>query len=71
MLLQRLASVEAFHPEALPIAVYALGVIGLGLIDDTLGDDPAGEAGWPGARYRAAGAATAPRRFAASSPPER
>jgi UDP-GlcNAc:undecaprenyl-phosphate/decaprenyl-phosphate GlcNAc-1-phosphate transferase len=58
MLLQRLASVEAFHPEALPIAVYALGVIGLGLIDDTLGDDPAGEAGRAGPRgWRGHGAA--------------
>jgi UDP-GlcNAc:undecaprenyl-phosphate GlcNAc-1-phosphate transferase len=38
MLLARLASVEAFHPEALPVAVYALGVLALGMIDDTLGD---------------------------------
>jgi UDP-GlcNAc:undecaprenyl-phosphate/decaprenyl-phosphate GlcNAc-1-phosphate transferase len=39
MLLARLASVAVFHPEVLPIAVYALGVLGLGLIDDTLADD--------------------------------
>src|ERR1700676_2938211 len=39
MLLARLASVAVFHPEPLPIAVYALGVLGLGLIDDTLADD--------------------------------
>ncbi len=38
MLVQRLASAEVFHPEALPIAVYALGVMALGLIDDTLGE---------------------------------
>jgi UDP-GlcNAc:undecaprenyl-phosphate GlcNAc-1-phosphate transferase len=35
-LLQRLASTQVFHPELLPIAVYALGVLALGLIDDTL-----------------------------------
>jgi UDP-GlcNAc:undecaprenyl-phosphate/decaprenyl-phosphate GlcNAc-1-phosphate transferase len=39
MLLEKLASVEVFHPEVLPIAVYALGVMALGLIDDTLGAD--------------------------------
>jgi hypothetical protein len=38
MLVQQLASAEVFHPEALPIAVYALGVLALGLIDDTLGE---------------------------------
>jgi UDP-GlcNAc:undecaprenyl-phosphate/decaprenyl-phosphate GlcNAc-1-phosphate transferase len=37
-LLQGLASAEVFHPESLPIAVYALGVLALGLIDDTLGE---------------------------------
>ena len=37
-LLARLASVGIFHPEALPVAVYALGVLALGLIDDTLGE---------------------------------
>jgi hypothetical protein len=42
MLLANLASVEAFHPEALPVAVYALGVLALGLIDDTLGEPRAG-----------------------------
>ncbi len=41
MLLEKLGSVALFHPEALPIAVYALGVIALGLIDDTLGEDRA------------------------------
>ena len=38
MLLERLASSELFHPEELPIAVYALGVLALGLVDDTLGE---------------------------------
>jgi UDP-GlcNAc:undecaprenyl-phosphate/decaprenyl-phosphate GlcNAc-1-phosphate transferase len=37
MLVQRLASTQLFGAEVLPIAVYALGVIGLGLVDDTLG----------------------------------
>ncbi len=37
MLVEKLASTQVFHAEVLPIAVYALGVIGLGLIDDTLG----------------------------------
>jgi UDP-N-acetylmuramyl pentapeptide phosphotransferase/UDP-N-acetylglucosamine-1-phosphate transferase len=51
MLLVVLASVEALHPETLPIAVYALGVLALGLIDDTLGEPRAlGERhGLPGA----------------------
>lgn len=38
MLLAKLASTDVFHPEALPVAVYALGVIALGVIDDTLGE---------------------------------
>ncbi len=50
-LLQKLASTQIFHAEALPIAVYALGVIGLGLVDDTLGasgpDRPL-QRGWRG-----------------------
>jgi len=37
-LLERLTSSEVFHPEQLPIAVYALGVLALGLLDDTLGE---------------------------------
>ncbi|HEY2398216.1 MAG TPA: hypothetical protein VGH78_04420 [Solirubrobacteraceae bacterium] len=36
MLLAKLASAEVFHPEILPIALYAVGVIALGLVDDTL-----------------------------------
>jgi UDP-GlcNAc:undecaprenyl-phosphate GlcNAc-1-phosphate transferase len=53
-LLHRLASTGLFEPEALPVAVYALGVLALGLVDDTLGRDapsrPAGPAqrGWRG-----------------------
>jgi UDP-GlcNAc:undecaprenyl-phosphate/decaprenyl-phosphate GlcNAc-1-phosphate transferase len=39
VLLQRLASVEVLHPELAPIAIYSLGVIALGLVDDTLGAD--------------------------------
>jgi UDP-N-acetylmuramyl pentapeptide phosphotransferase/UDP-N-acetylglucosamine-1-phosphate transferase len=38
MLLAVLASAEVFHPEIWPVAVYALGVLALGLIDDTLGE---------------------------------
>ncbi|MFI4989389.1 MAG: hypothetical protein ACHQHO_00540 [Solirubrobacterales bacterium] len=38
MLLAVLASAEVFHPEIRPAAVYALGVLALGLIDDTLGE---------------------------------
>ena len=64
MLLQRLASTEVFHPEALPIAVYALGVLALGLIDDTLAEPGLRR---PIAPSSVAGAATAPRRCGASS----
>jgi UDP-GlcNAc:undecaprenyl-phosphate GlcNAc-1-phosphate transferase len=38
VLLERLAGSGVFHPELLPIALYALGVAMLGLIDDTLGE---------------------------------
>ena len=38
MLLERLASSELFHPEELPIAVYALGELAQGQVDDTLGE---------------------------------
>lgn len=41
-LLQRLASAAVLHPEALPIAVYALGVIALGLLDDVFGAEAPG-----------------------------
>lgn len=38
VLLQRLAGAKIFHPEVLPIALYAFGIATLGLIDDTLGE---------------------------------
>ncbi len=53
-LVARLASTDVFEAQALPIAVYALGVLALGLIDDTLArgeTDAAGstaQRGWRG-----------------------
>jgi UDP-GlcNAc:undecaprenyl-phosphate/decaprenyl-phosphate GlcNAc-1-phosphate transferase len=53
-LLARLASTRVFSPELLPIAVYALGVLALGLLDDTLarersdGDARPAQRGWRG-----------------------
>src|SRR6202140_5095245 len=47
LLLARLGSYRLFYPEALPVAVYALGVLALGLIDDTLGEDRAERASQP------------------------
>ena len=50
-LVQRFASTELLHPEAVPIALYALGVIGLGLVDDAFGAAAPGRAparGWRG-----------------------
>jgi UDP-GlcNAc:undecaprenyl-phosphate GlcNAc-1-phosphate transferase len=50
-LLQRLASAKLVHPELLPIALYALGVSALGLVDDAFGAAPAGREqrrGWRG-----------------------
>jgi UDP-GlcNAc:undecaprenyl-phosphate/decaprenyl-phosphate GlcNAc-1-phosphate transferase len=44
-LLQRLAGSDVFHPEVIPIAVYALGVATLGLIDDTLAEGHVGVSG--------------------------
>jgi UDP-GlcNAc:undecaprenyl-phosphate/decaprenyl-phosphate GlcNAc-1-phosphate transferase len=35
-LVQQLGSTQVFYPLALPIALYALGVLALGLVDDTL-----------------------------------
>src|ERR1700732_675302 len=58
MLLARLASAAVFHPEALPIALYALGVLGLGLIDDTLAEERSAAAQGPVRRgWRGHGAA--------------
>lgn len=49
MLIAELGSVGVFHPEFLPIALYALGVLLLGLVDDTLGERAAGaQRGWRG-----------------------
>ncbi|HTA35090.1 MAG TPA: hypothetical protein VK761_00135, partial [Solirubrobacteraceae bacterium] len=50
-LLGVLASTDVFHAETLPIVVYSLGVLALGLIDDTLGERPQGgrtARGWRG-----------------------
>jgi UDP-GlcNAc:undecaprenyl-phosphate/decaprenyl-phosphate GlcNAc-1-phosphate transferase len=58
MLVEKLASTELFHPEVLPIAVYALGVIVLGLIDDTLAPERSDQSGRPLQRgWRGHGAA--------------
>jgi UDP-N-acetylmuramyl pentapeptide phosphotransferase/UDP-N-acetylglucosamine-1-phosphate transferase len=46
MLIARLAPASLFHPEIAPVALYALGVALLGLVDDTLGE----HSGEPGAR---------------------
>ena len=43
-LIARLAPAELFHPEVVPVALYALGVALLGLIDDTLGSQSGGAA---------------------------
>ena len=49
-LLQQLGSSEVFHAEAVAVALYALGVIALGLLDDMLGARPGRPAprGWRG-----------------------
>jgi UDP-GlcNAc:undecaprenyl-phosphate/decaprenyl-phosphate GlcNAc-1-phosphate transferase len=58
VLLQQLASAEVFHPEVLPIALYVLGVLTLGLIDDTLAGDRREESTGPIQRgWRGHGAA--------------
>jgi UDP-N-acetylmuramyl pentapeptide phosphotransferase/UDP-N-acetylglucosamine-1-phosphate transferase len=57
-LLEQLASSDVFEPAALPIAVYALGVIGLGLVDDTLArEEPPGAAARPHRGWRGHGSA--------------
>jgi UDP-GlcNAc:undecaprenyl-phosphate/decaprenyl-phosphate GlcNAc-1-phosphate transferase len=51
MLVQRLASTAVFYPVMLPVALYALGVLALGLIDDTLAredGDGSLQRGWRG-----------------------
>jgi UDP-GlcNAc:undecaprenyl-phosphate/decaprenyl-phosphate GlcNAc-1-phosphate transferase len=58
VLLQRLGSTRVFYPQILPIAVYALGVIALGLVDDTLaGETPGTAARRPQRGWRGHGAA--------------
>jgi UDP-GlcNAc:undecaprenyl-phosphate/decaprenyl-phosphate GlcNAc-1-phosphate transferase len=49
-LLHRLASTDLFEPQALPVAVYALGVLALGLVDDTLGREEPSATGAPARR---------------------
>ncbi len=41
-LVQRLEVAQVFHPETLVVALYAIGVAFLGLVDDTLGGEPRG-----------------------------
>jgi UDP-N-acetylmuramyl pentapeptide phosphotransferase/UDP-N-acetylglucosamine-1-phosphate transferase len=41
-LVQRLEVAQVFHPETLIVALYAIGVAFLGLVDDTLGGEPRG-----------------------------
>jgi UDP-GlcNAc:undecaprenyl-phosphate/decaprenyl-phosphate GlcNAc-1-phosphate transferase len=52
MLIARLGETHVFYPEILPVAVYAVGVMALGLIDDSFGHGgPEGEPaprGWRG-----------------------
>jgi UDP-N-acetylmuramyl pentapeptide phosphotransferase/UDP-N-acetylglucosamine-1-phosphate transferase len=58
MLVQQLTSTALFYPVALPISVYALGVLALGLVDDTLArEDSAGEQRLPQRGWRGHGAA--------------
>jgi UDP-GlcNAc:undecaprenyl-phosphate/decaprenyl-phosphate GlcNAc-1-phosphate transferase len=57
-LLARLASTRVFSPELLPIALYALGVLALGLLDDTLARERSGGDARPAPRgWRGHGAA--------------
>jgi UDP-GlcNAc:undecaprenyl-phosphate/decaprenyl-phosphate GlcNAc-1-phosphate transferase len=57
-LVAQLASTAVFEPRAVPIALYALGVMLLGLIDDTLARDRPEAAGVPAHRgWRGHGAA--------------
>jgi UDP-N-acetylmuramyl pentapeptide phosphotransferase/UDP-N-acetylglucosamine-1-phosphate transferase len=50
MLIQRLGSTAVFEPQTLTIAVYALGVFALGLIDDMLAREGAEGTGAPAHR---------------------
>src|SRR5437660_6483175 len=59
MLIARLAPASIFHPEIVPVAIYAFGVCVLGLIDDTLGEGetPGGSQARPRRGWRGHGAA--------------
>jgi UDP-N-acetylmuramyl pentapeptide phosphotransferase/UDP-N-acetylglucosamine-1-phosphate transferase len=51
VLIERIAHTTFLGPQLIPVAMYALGVACLGLIDDTLGDSPGavpGPRGWHG-----------------------
>jgi UDP-GlcNAc:undecaprenyl-phosphate/decaprenyl-phosphate GlcNAc-1-phosphate transferase len=52
MLIERLGNAAVFHPEILPVALYALGVMALGLVDDGYGGEAGGDLdaprGWRG-----------------------
>lgn len=51
VLVERVANTTILYPQLIPVAMYALGVACLGLIDDTLGDRPgaaSGPRGWRG-----------------------
>jgi UDP-GlcNAc:undecaprenyl-phosphate GlcNAc-1-phosphate transferase len=48
LLIQRLGSSELLRPEFLPVVIYALGVVALGLIDDVLGGRTGSPRGWRG-----------------------
>lgn len=57
MLVSRLASVRLLFDPLIPISIYALGVLALGLVDDVLGGEP-GRGGSPAPRgWRGHGAA--------------
>ncbi|HLL93304.1 MAG TPA: hypothetical protein VK252_10220 [Solirubrobacteraceae bacterium] len=42
-LVQQLASTNVFYPQDTPVLIYVLGVLALGLVDDMLGHQAAGE----------------------------
>jgi len=57
-LVAQLASTAVFHPEILPISLYAIGVLALGLLDDTLAFERPGDERSPAQRgWRGHGAA--------------
>jgi hypothetical protein len=57
-LLTKLAGTHVFHAEIVPIALYSLGVLCLGLLDDTLGrEEPGGARRRPRRGWRGHGSA--------------